>query len=148
MNGEQNAQEFVQYMTQQPQRQMFPSAPDDMMMQFGGQVGHSGQMLDPNVHGISHAQAHHNLPPNHYNLYEGVENQIPDHMLEDADASENGPRRKKGSNVSQANENELRSTLRQYEHFSLKQMSTEVQKQEGSGGKSSEKVKQVFAMLW
>lgn len=133
---------------QQQQAQLFNQNPEDMIMRFNNQMGHPGQIIDHGMHSLAHAQQQHNLPVAHYNPYEGIENQIPDHMLDDADASENGPRRKKGSNASQANENELRSILRQYEHCTLKQMAAEVQKQEGGNGKSSEKVKQVFAMLW
>ncbi|WEW56623.1 hypothetical protein PRK78_002071 [Emydomyces testavorans] len=110
-----------------------------------------------------HAQnaAVHGLPPElaqpgitgemhsaHYpNLFEGVENQIPDHILEDHEVSEQGPRKKRGTSSSIANDNELRRLLRQYDGYTLGQMATEVQKHEGAGGKS-EKVKQVFAMIW
>ena len=73
----------------------------------------------------------------------GIEN----HMLDDNDNSEAGTRKRKGSSATLANDNELRKLLRQYEAYSLKQMAAEVLKHEGAGGKS-EKVKQVFAMIW
>ena len=46
-----------------------------------------------------------------------------------------------------ANDQELRRLLIQYTGKTLPEVAQEVQKNEGSGGKS-EKAKQVFAMLW
>ncbi|PGH29099.1 hypothetical protein GX50_08148 [[Emmonsia] crescens] len=97
------------------------------------------------------------LPPNgipgdvhsgHYTpMYDGVENQIPDHMMGENEGSEAGPRKRRGTTTTIANDNELRRLLREYDGFSLHQMAAEVQKHDGAGGKS-EKIKQVFAMIW
>ena len=111
------------------------------------------------MHG--HHLSHHSLPggmpshglpnvqmPQFQPMYDsGIENHVPEHVLEDNDISEAGAKKKKGSSSSLANDNELRKLLRQYEGHSLKQMAAEVLKHEGAGGKA-EKVKQVFAMIW
>ncbi|THC94704.1 hypothetical protein EYZ11_005815 [Aspergillus tanneri] len=111
------------------------------------------------MHG--HRLSHHSLPsglsnhglstvpmPQYQAMYDsGIENHVPDHVLEENDNSEAGAKKKKGSSSSLANDNELRKLLRQYEGYSLKQMAAEVLKHEGAGGKA-EKVKQVFAMIW
>ncbi|GIJ85499.1 hypothetical protein Asppvi_004358 [Aspergillus pseudoviridinutans] len=111
------------------------------------------------MHG--HSLSHHSIPPglSHHGLsampiaqYQAIydsniENHLPEHVLEDNENSETGGKKKKGSNSSLANDNELRKLLRQYEGYSLKQMAAEVLKHEGAGGKA-EKVKQVFAMIW
>ncbi|KAJ5698023.1 hypothetical protein N7462_000028 [Penicillium macrosclerotiorum] len=109
----------------------------------------------------SHSLSHHSLPPDmqhngvpgvpvpqYQPLYDsGIENHIPDHTMDDQEASEPGGKKKRGSSSTLANDNELRKLLRQYEGYTLKQMATEVMKHEGAGGKA-EKVKQVFAMIW
>ncbi|KAF9890915.1 hypothetical protein FE257_005172 [Aspergillus nanangensis] len=111
------------------------------------------------MHG--HHLSHHSLPsgihthglpnvpmPQYQTMYDsGIENHVPEHLMEDNDQSEAGAKKKKGSSSSLANDNELRKLLRQYEGYSLKQMAAEVLKHEGAGGKA-EKVKQVFAMIW
>ncbi|EEP79532.1 conserved hypothetical protein [Uncinocarpus reesii 1704] len=107
---------------------------------------------NPTAHGLPADLSHHGMTgemhPVHYpNLFDGVENQIPDHLLEEHEGSEQGPRKKRGTSSSIANDNELRRLLRQYDGYTLHQMAMEVQKHEGAGGKS-EKVKQVFAMIW
>ncbi|KAL3476102.1 hypothetical protein BJX99DRAFT_228555 [Aspergillus californicus] len=94
----------------------------------------------------------HGLPgitiPQYSSMYDsGIENHVPEHILDDHEASEAGSKKKKGSSSSLANDNELRKLLRQYEGYTLKQMAAEVLKHEGAGGKA-EKVKQVFAMIW
>ncbi|OJJ48829.1 hypothetical protein ASPZODRAFT_60457 [Penicilliopsis zonata CBS 506.65] len=108
----------------------------------------------------AHVLSHHSLPPEisphglpgvpvpqYQPMYDsGIENHIPDHVLEENDNSETGKKRK-GSSSTLANDNELRKLLRQYEGYSLKEMAAEVLKHEGGGGKA-EKVKQVFAMIW
>ncbi|KAK6365249.1 hypothetical protein LTS17_011482 [Exophiala oligosperma] len=66
---------------------------------------------------------------------------------EDSNAENGGAKRRKGTASSVANDQELRRLLAQYQGKSLKEVAAEVQKNEGSGGKS-EKAKQVFAMLW
>ncbi|KAL4865459.1 hypothetical protein BDV12DRAFT_174560 [Aspergillus spectabilis] len=111
------------------------------------------------IHG--HHISHHSLPPGipshglpsvplpqYQSMYDsGIENHLPDHVLDDHETSEAGSKKKKGSSSSLANDNELRKLLRQYEGYTLKQMAAEVLKHEGAGGKA-EKVKQVFAMIW
>ncbi|KAI1944110.1 hypothetical protein LOZ66_000700 [Ophidiomyces ophidiicola] len=104
------------------------------------------------AHGLPTELAQHGITGDihstHYpGLFEGVENQIPEHILDGNDGSEQGPRKKRGTSSSIANDNELRRLLRQYDGYTLQQMAAEVQKHEGAGGKS-EKVKQVFAMVW
>lgn len=101
-----------------------------------------GLPADIPAHGLADIHASRYTP-----LYDGVENQIPEHMMMDKDRSEAGPRKRRGATSTIANDNELRRLLRQYDGFTLRQMATEVQKHEGAGGKS-EKVKQVFAMIW
>ncbi|KAL4942130.1 hypothetical protein BDV06DRAFT_169360 [Aspergillus oleicola] len=108
-------------------------------------------------HHLSHHALHSGLPthgmpgvtiPQYQSMYDsGIENHLPDHILDDHDGSEAGLKKKKGSSSSLANDNELRKLLRQYEGYTLKQMAAEVLKHEGAGGKA-EKVKQVFAMIW
>lgn len=80
-------------------------------------------------------------------MYDTSETQIPDQIMPDVEIPENGPRKRRGGNSTVANDNELRKLLRQYDGYSLQQMAEEVQRHEGTGGKS-EKVKQVFAMVW
>ncbi|RAQ56389.1 DNA damage and replication checkpoint protein Rfx1 [Aspergillus flavus] len=103
----------------------------------------SHHSIPPGIHGLS------SLPmPQYQAMYDsGIENHVPEHVLEENENSEAGAKKKKGSNSSLANDNELRKLLRQYEGYSLKQMAAEVLKHEGAGGKA-EKVKQVFAMIW
>ncbi|KAF3482392.1 RfxA [Arthroderma uncinatum] len=85
---------------------------------------------------------------NHFpHMFDTTENHTPDRMLEDNEGSEVGPRKRRGTSSSIANDNELRRLLRQYDGYSLQDMAAEVRKNEGAGGKS-EKVKQVFAMIW
>lgn len=108
-------------------------------------------------HSMSHQSltpdlAAHGLPampvPQYPTMYDsGIENHVPEHMLEENENSEPGARKRKGSSATLANDSELRRLLRQYEGYTLKQMAAEVLKHEGAGGKS-EKVKQVFAMIW
>ncbi|KAE8145244.1 hypothetical protein BDV25DRAFT_133964 [Aspergillus avenaceus] len=136
----------------------------------------NGASLDPTLHDThhpvmpraedfpSHAMhghhlSHHSIPsslhtlssvpiPQYQAMYDsGIENHVPEHVIEENDNSEAGTKKKKGSSSSLANDNELRKLLRQYEGYSLKQMAAEVLKHEGAGGKA-EKVKQVFAMIW
>ncbi|PWY70203.1 hypothetical protein BO70DRAFT_141083 [Aspergillus heteromorphus CBS 117.55] len=111
------------------------------------------------MHG--HHLSHHSIPtgipshgltgvpmPQFQTMYDsGIENHVPEHVLDENDVSETGGKKKKGSSSSLANDNELRKLLRQYDGYSLKEMATEVLKHEGAGGKA-EKVKQVFAMIW
>ncbi|KAL3465777.1 hypothetical protein BJX64DRAFT_42673 [Aspergillus heterothallicus] len=122
-------------------------------------MGRTDEFPTHAMHG--HHLSHHSIPagihthglpavtiPQYQSMYDsGIENHMPDHILDDHEASETGVKKKKGSSSSLANDNELRKLLRQYEGYTLKQMAAEVLKHEGAGGKA-EKVKQVFAMIW
>ncbi|KAJ0420902.1 hypothetical protein BJY00DRAFT_117716 [Aspergillus carlsbadensis] len=122
-------------------------------------MGRADDFSNHTMHG--HHLSHHSIPsgihthglpgvaiPQYQTMYDsGIENHVPDHLLDDHEASETGAKKKKGSSSSLANDNELRKLLRQYEGYTLKQMAAEVLKHEGAGGKA-EKVKQVFAMIW
>lgn len=67
---------------------------------------------------------------------------------EDSENQDNaGVKRRPKSGSSLANDEELKRLLAQHEYKTLKDVATEVQRNEGAGGKS-EKAKQVFAMLW
>ncbi|KAH8702580.1 hypothetical protein BGW36DRAFT_289176 [Talaromyces proteolyticus] len=155
-----------------PGNNMFNSNPEDMIMRFGQQLAHSnsGGSLEvamhdthgnvmprpEDYHGLPNSVPEmvphglHNLPVNHYgHLYDtsALDTQMSERTGDENENSEAGSRKKRGSTSTVANDNELRKLLRQYEGFTLKQMAAEVQKHEGAGGKS-EKVKQVFAMVW
>lgn len=151
--------------------------PEDMLMRFGhqlsnhpGATGMDGTMQDTHavmpraedfhahpMHG--HTLSHHSMPPEmpsglsnvpaaYQQMYDsGVENHLPEHLVEEPEAQEVGGKKKRGVSSTVANDNELRKLLRQYEGWNLKQMAAEVMKHEGGGGKA-EKVKQVFAMIW
>ena len=80
-------------------------------------------------------------------MYDTTETQIPDQIMGEIEVPENNPRKRRGTTSTIANDNELRKLLRQYDGWGLKEMAEEVQRHEGTGGKS-EKVKQVFAMVW
>lgn len=109
----------------------------------------------------NHAMTQHPLPtdhgpqgipgvpvPQYQPMYDsGIENQMPDQIIDENEHSEAGGKRRKGCSSTLANDNELRKLLRQYDGYTLKQMAAEVVKHEGGGGKA-EKVKQVFAMIW
>jgi regulatory factor X len=88
---------------------------------------------------VQHQQIHHMRHPSEQ--YEGSP------APEDSSNETGGARRKKGNATSMANDQELRRLLQQYGGKTLVEVAQEVQKSEGSGGKS-EKAKQVFAMLW
>ncbi|OJJ41363.1 hypothetical protein ASPWEDRAFT_23457 [Aspergillus wentii DTO 134E9] len=114
---------------------------------FPNHAMHSNSLSHHSIPELSHGLP--NVPiPQYQAMYDsGIENHVPEHVLEDNENSEAGGRKKKGSSSSLANDNELRKLLRQYEGYTLKQMAAEVLKHEGAGGKA-EKVKQVFAMIW
>lgn len=158
---------------QGPPHGVFNANPEDMIMRYGQQLAHSntGGSLDASMHethgaviprpedfqGLPNSMPEMvtshglpNIPVGHYgHLYDtsGIDSQMPDRTGDENDNSEAGARKKRGSSSTIANDNELRKLLRQYEGYTLKQMGAEVQKHEGAGGKS-EKVKQVFAMVW
>jgi regulatory factor X, other len=96
--------------------------------QFHGQVSHWNMQPPPHMQHIRHASEQ----------YEGSP------APED---SNNEGRRKKGSANTLANDQELKRLLSQNGHKTLPEVAGEVQRNEGSGGKS-EKAKQIFAMLW
>lgn len=75
--------------------------------------------------------------------------QTPDPSFGDPEERPNGrpARRERVSSTSIANDSELKRLLREYDGYNLHQMASEVQKYDGAGGKS-EKIKQVFAMIW
>ncbi|CAL5874057.1 uncharacterized protein PFLUO_LOCUS8344 [Penicillium psychrofluorescens] len=167
---DQHIGDFPQFMSSHVSggQHVFGNNPEDMIMRFGHHLSHqsNGAPLDHSMQEVinrpddfpNHAMHGHSLPPDMPNgmpnvsqypsMYDsGVENHLPDHVLDDHDTSEAGPKKKRGSSSTLANDNELRKLLRQYEGYNMKQMATEVMKHEGAGGKA-EKVKQVFAMIW
>jgi regulatory factor X len=109
----------------------------------GQAMGHGSIPPEMVPHGLT------GMPVPHYaSFHDGpLDASLPERMMDENENSEAGARKKRGSSSTVANDNELRKLLRQYEGYSLKQMAMEVQKHEGAGGKS-EKVKQVFAMVW
>lgn len=128
---------FPPFMPSQGQH-MFGGNPEDFIMRYGHQLSNQ-----PNGTPLEHFPN-----PVYQPMYDsGVENHIPDHVLDDPEMSEPGGKKKRGASATLANDNELRKLLRQYEGYTLKQMAAEVMKHEGAGGKA-EKVKQVFAMIW
>jgi regulatory factor X len=104
---------------------------------------HSVQDIPQEMH--SHSLPHDAM--NQYPLMYDTENQIPDQIMGEIEVPENNQRKRRGTTSTIANDNELRKLLRQYDGWGLKEMAEEVQRHEGTGGKS-EKVKQVFAMVW
>lgn len=166
------------YMQVPAEQQIYNNNPEEMLMRYGQQLTQPNQQfnsIDPNLHpnqaqhfsqqsqapfeheygvhtqgfpqgmpahGLPHDMSH-DLSTSHFS-FEGMENHTP--TEEELDQSENG-KKKKGSASSFANDNELRKLLRQYEGWNLQEMAAEVQRTEGAGGKS-ERVKQVFAMIW
>lgn len=158
---------------QVPPHGVFNPSTEDMMMRFNHQMAHSNSQgsLDVSMHDahgsiMARPEDYHgmpnpmsemvsahgipSIPVSHYgHVYDasGIDSHVPDRTGDENDNSEAGTRKKRGSSSTIANDNELRKLLRQYEGYTLKQMATEVQKHEGAGGKS-EKVKQVFAMIW
>ena len=123
-------------------------------------MGHARAMSNDirpsSQHGFTAVQPY---PPQYQNHMPGWNMQPPPHMQHMRHASEqyegspapedsnNETRRKKSTANTLANDQELRRLLSQYQHKTLPEVAGEVQKNEGSGGKS-EKAKQVFAMLW
>jgi regulatory factor X len=158
-----------------PNQHLFNN-PEDMLMRFGHQLsthpnptGMDQSMQESHAvmpraedfqnHSMhAHNLSQHSIPPEipsglpnvtaqYQHMYDsGVENHVPEHLVEEPEISEPG-KKKRGASSTIANDNELRKLLRQYENWNLKQMAAEVMKHEGGGGKA-EKVKQVFAMIW
>jgi len=87
------------------------------------------------------------MPTQHVHHMRHASEQYDSPAPEDSNNENGGSKRRKGTASSMANDQELRRLLQQYQGRSLKEVAFEVQKNEGSGGKS-EKAKQVFAMLW
>ncbi|RMZ85983.1 hypothetical protein DV737_g217, partial [Chaetothyriales sp. CBS 132003] len=89
--------------------------------------------------------AHWNMqPPAHLHIRHASEQYEGSPAPEDSNSE---ARRKKGGSSTLANDQELRRLLSQNQHRLLPEVASDVQKSEGSGGKS-EKAKQIFAMLW
>ncbi|KAN0072371.1 hypothetical protein V8E54_009300 [Elaphomyces granulatus] len=168
---------FVQSRPEQSLGVLNPS-PEEMLMRFQLSQPSNTPAVDPSLqethhnlvpqangfqgHSIPHHELPHTslpseLPPrelsvvpvSHYNpAYDSsMDAHIPERVMEENEHSEAGFRKRRGTSSTIANDNELRKLLRQYDGYTLKQMAVEVQKHEGAGGKS-EKVKQVFAMIW
>lgn len=155
----------------------FNSNPEELIFRFGEELSTSmidpallgtqtpimtqtndaiqGQELRSQTHpvqDIPQEMPPHALPPDtsmtqYPMMYDTAETQVPDHVMPEMEMRETGTRKRRGTTSTIANDNELRKLLRQYDGYSLRQMAEEVQKHEGTGGKS-EKVKQVFAMVW
>lgn len=87
------------------------------------------------------------MPTQHTHHMRHASEQYDSAAPDDSNNENGGGKRRKGTASSMANDQELRRLLQQYQGRSLKDVAIEVQKNEGSGGKS-EKAKQVFAMLW
>ncbi|EXJ79743.1 hypothetical protein A1O3_08026 [Capronia epimyces CBS 606.96] len=119
-----------------PQHDMRPMSQQAFqeMQHFPMQYPHG---LPP--YAVGHQHMHHIR--HHSEQFEG--SPAPD----DSNTENGGAKRRKGTASSVANDQELRRLLAQYQGKSLNEVAAEVQKNEGSGGKS-EKAKQVFAMLW
>ena len=119
---------------------------------IGGPHGHN--MQQPTSFAFDNqqdfgAQSHHSFAmhgdsmPVSYPEFEGLENDSP--ALDDSEMAD--LKRKRPSASTQQNEIELKRLLEQYQGRSLRDVALEVQRTDNGGGKS-EKVKQVFAMLW
>lgn len=108
---------------------------------------HSFQSVQPHFpmqypqNGMSQFPMHPHMHHMRQHSYEGSP------APEDSNGEGGAARRKKGTPSTFANDQELRRLLTQHQGKSLKDIAHDVQKSEGSGGKS-EKAKQVFAMLW
>lgn len=129
-----------------PQQSMDPSAamPQHEMRPMSQQAFHEMQSFP--------MQYPHGLPPypvgpQHMHHMRHHSEQFEGSPAPEDSNTENGAKRRKGTSSSVANDQELRRLLAQYQGKTLKEVAAEVQKNEGSGGKS-EKAKQVFAMLW
>jgi regulatory factor X, other len=157
----------------QQQQQMYNASPEEMLVRYGQEQFAQTQQynLDPSLppqqhnemqsHEMQQYAMHSQTYPQELsqygtshdmqhalartNTFDAADNQSP--APEDSETAENGQRRKKGSATSLANDAELRRLVQQYQGRTLKEVATEVQQNEGGGGKS-EKAKQVFAMLW
>ncbi|RMD41457.1 hypothetical protein DV735_g3655, partial [Chaetothyriales sp. CBS 134920] len=112
-------------------------------------------MIQASTHGYASVQPYANQFPaqvSHWNMQPPPHMQMrqPSEQYEGSPAPEDSnseARRKKGGSGMLANDQELRRLLSQNTHRKLPEVAADVQKSEGSGGKS-EKAKQVFAMLW
>ena len=152
------------------QPQMYGHNPQEMMMPQQNNM----QPIQPHP-GMGHVRgmSHQDIRPSSQHGFQDVptylpqyQNHIPSwnmhpppHMQHMRHASEqyegspapedsnDGSRRKKSTANTLANDQELRRLLAQYDDKTLPEVASEVQKNEGAGGKS-EKAKQVFAMLW
>ena len=118
---------------------------------------HMGDLRPTSQHGYATIQAMPMQYPDGMGPY-GMPSQHMHHMRHASEHYEGSPapedsnnegagKKRKGTSSSLANDQELRRLLQQYQGKTLQNVASEVQKNEGSGGKS-EKAKQVFAMLW
>ncbi len=165
-----NQNQMYPHQQQHGQSQMFGYSQQEIMMQQQSGM----QPIQPHP-GMGHARgmSHHEIRPNSQHGFPAVQpypqqyqNHMPSwnmqppphmqHMRHASEQYEGSPapddsnteaRRKKSTANTLANDQELRRLLTQYQHKTLPEVAGEVQKNEGSGGKS-EKAKQVFAMLW
>lgn len=124
----------------------------NLVPQANGFQRHSLSHYDVSHPSLPSGLSRHELsvvPVSHYNsAYDSpMDAHISERVTEENEHSEAGFRKRRGTSSTVANDNELRKLLRQYDGYTLKRMAMEVQKHEGAGGKS-EKVKQVFAMIW
>lgn len=106
------------------------------------------QEMQPYPMQYPHPMPPYGVPPQHMQHMRHQSEQFEGSPApEDSNTENGGAKRRKANASSVANDQELRRLLAQYQGKSLKEVAAEVQKNEGSGGKS-EKAKQVFAMLW
>lgn len=162
------------FIPSQHQQQMYNLSPEEMLARYGQEQFAQIQQynLDPSLpaqqhnemqghemqqyamHSPDYPQAIPQFGSSHDHMqhalaragtFDAADNQSP--APEDSENADNGPKKKKGSATSLANDAELRRLVQQYQGQTLKTVAAEVQQNEGGGGKS-EKAKQVFAMLW
>ncbi|KAI9881330.1 MAG: hypothetical protein M1830_003337 [Pleopsidium flavum] len=148
----------------QNQQQSYPYTPEEMIRQSIQQLKnpHNEFALDPALqdranHGLPYApgagytvQGGESRPPlEHYQSYDGPDNQMLDPSVDDQgqDGTEaDGAKKKKGSASSIANDLELKRLFRENQGRSIKEVAAQVLTNER--GPKSEKTKQIFAMLW
>ena len=141
--------QYQQQMAQMPQQGL--EQPGNMPPQHDMRPmsQHGFQDMQPYPMGYPHGMPQYPVGPQH--MHQHIRHQSEQFegspAPEDSNNENGGAKRRKGTASSLANDQELRRLLQQYQGKSLKEVANEVQKNEGSGGKS-EKAKQVFAMLW
>ncbi|KAK5079712.1 hypothetical protein LTR70_006464 [Exophiala xenobiotica] len=131
-------------------QQIRPQQPHQMMPQHDMRpmTQHGYPNMQPIPVGYADSMTGYGMPTQHIHHMRHASEHYEGSPAPDDSNNENGPsKRRKGTASSLANDQELRRLLAQYNGRTLKEVANEVQKNEGSGGKS-EKAKQVFAMLW